>query len=53
MAQTLSGKTVDFLYVLEPEGLRLEYAPPSCIDGIVVKQRASAPIVISFSRSER
>ncbi len=47
------GKTVDFLYVLEPEGLRLEYAPPSCIDGIVVKQRASAPIVISFSRSER
>lgn len=47
------GRTVDFLYNLEPEGLRLEYAPPSCIDGIVVKQRASAPIVISFSRSER
>lgn len=45
-------RTVDFLYLLEPNGLKLEYLPPSSLDGTTVKRRSSAPIVISFVRSE-
>ena len=47
------GKTVNFLYVLEPNGLRLEFLPSSSLDGTTVKRRAASPIVISFARAER
>jgi len=46
-------RTVDFLYVLEPNGLRLEYLPPASLEGTLVKRRAASPIVISFARAER
>jgi hypothetical protein len=48
-----STTNVDFLYVLEPNGLRLEYLPPSSLDGLLVKRRASSPTVIFFTRAER
>lgn len=48
-----SSTSVDFLYILEPNGLRLEYVPPSSLDGVLVKRRASAPTVIFFTRAER
>ena len=48
-----AAKSVDFLYVLEPNGLRLEYLPPSSLDGTLVKRRASSPTVIFFTRAER
>lgn len=44
--------TIDFLYRLEPAGVRLEYLPRSSIDGVVVRKRGSSPTVIAFSGSE-
>ncbi len=49
----LPASRVDFLYVLEPNGLRLEYLPESSLDGVLVKRRASSPTVIFFTRAER
>ncbi len=46
-------KPVNFLYNIEPKGLRLEYLPPSSIDASVAARRASNPSVIFFSRLER
>jgi hypothetical protein len=42
----------DFMYTLDNQGFRIEYAPPSSMDGIVVSRRASSPMVIYFYRSE-
>lgn len=44
---------VDFLYKLEPTGLRLEHVPPSGIEGSIVRRRAPSPVVIYFFSSER
>ncbi len=49
----LPASRVDFLYALEPNGLRLEYLPASSLDGVLVKRRASSPTVIFFTRAER
>jgi hypothetical protein len=43
---------VDFLYLLEPTGLKLEYAPPASLDGTLVKRRSPSPIVVSFTKTE-
>jgi hypothetical protein len=43
---------VDFMYTLDNQGFRIEYAPPTSRDGIVVARRASSPMVIYFYRSE-
>jgi hypothetical protein len=44
---------VNFMYVLDPHGLRIEHAPPTSMDGLTVARRASSPLVIYFFRSER
>jgi hypothetical protein len=43
---------VDFMYTLDNQGFRIEYAPPTSRDGIVVARRASSPMVIYFYRPE-
>lgn len=47
------GRTVDFLYTLEPNGMRLEYLPRSSLDGTTVKRRAASPIVVAFAKAEQ
>jgi hypothetical protein len=47
------GMRVDFLYSLDLQGLRIEYAPQTSMDGLSVVRRASSPLVIFFFRSER
>ena len=44
---------VDFLYSFDAQGLRIEYAPQTSLDGVTVVRRASSPIVIYFFRSGR
>jgi hypothetical protein len=39
---------VDFMYTLDNQGFRIEYAPPTSMDGIVIARRASSPMVIYF-----
>jgi hypothetical protein len=43
----------DFLYALDSQGLRIEHAPQTSMDGMTVVRRASSPLVIFFFRSER
>jgi hypothetical protein len=42
------GAEVDFMYTLDNQGFRIEYAPPTSRDGIVIARRASSPMVIYF-----
>jgi hypothetical protein len=42
---------IDFLYSLDAEGFRLEYVPPSNINGVTVSRRASSPLVMYFFKS--
>ena len=44
---------VNFLYTLEPGGLRLEYLPPSSLEGVLAQRRGPSPTVIFFSSAER
>ena len=47
------GETaVHFMYILDSQGLRLEYAPDYCIEDAVVTRRDSSPIVLYFFRDE-
>lgn len=48
-----AGRTVDFLYTLDPGGLRLEYLPQSSLDGTLVVRRSVSPTIVYFSRLER
>lgn len=50
---TLDSTAINFLYKVEPSGLRLEYLPPSTIDGNMVLQRSSSPIIMYFPRLEQ
>lgn len=45
--------SVDFMYTLDSQGLRLEFVPQTSLDGITVARRASSPQVIFFFRTER
>jgi hypothetical protein len=47
-----SAAELDFMYTLDNQGFRIEYAPPTSRDGIVVARRASSPMVIYFYRPE-
>ncbi|MDR1215941.1 MAG: SH3 domain-containing protein [Treponema sp.] len=47
-----AGNPVDFLYKLESQGLRIEYAPASNIDEVTVAYRDSSPTVIYFFKGE-
>jgi hypothetical protein len=40
--------TRNFLYIFDSEGIRLEYIPESLLNGNLVSQRASSPIVMYF-----
>ena len=44
-------RAVYFMYTLESQGMRIEYVPPSSMDGLVVARRASSPTVIYFFKT--
>jgi hypothetical protein len=44
--------TVRFLYTLDSQGFRLEYAPETSMDDLTVVRRASSPMVLYFFRAE-
>jgi hypothetical protein len=43
---------VNFMYALDNQGFRLEYAPDTSLDGIVVSRRSSSPLVLFFYRTQ-
>lgn len=42
---------VRFMYLFDTQGLRVEYAPETSMDGNLVARRASSPVVIYFYRA--
>ena len=42
---------VRFMYLFDTQGLRIEYAPETSMDGNLVARRASSPVVIYFYRA--
>jgi len=46
------GAQADFMYNLDSQGLRIEYAPQTSMDGLAVVRRASSPLVIFFFRTD-
>jgi hypothetical protein len=44
--------TTDFIYAIDPQGLRMEYVPETSLDGVIVVRRASSPVVIYFFRND-
>jgi hypothetical protein len=44
--------TVNFMYITDGQGFRIEYVPPENLDGVTVIRRASSPMVIYFFRAE-
>jgi len=44
--------TTDFIYAIDPQGLRMEYVPETSLDGVTVVRRASSPVVIYFFRND-
>jgi hypothetical protein len=44
---------VNFMYSLDPQGLRIEHAPQTSMDGLAVARRASSPLIVYFFRAER
>jgi hypothetical protein len=39
---------VRFMYTLDDQGLRIEYAPETSMDGILVARRSSSPMILYF-----
>jgi hypothetical protein len=39
---------VRFMYALDSQGLRIEYAPDTSMDGILVARRSSSPMILYF-----
>jgi hypothetical protein len=39
---------VRFLYVMDSQGLRIEYAPDTSMDGILAARRSSSPMILYF-----
>jgi hypothetical protein len=54
MFDTPNGlEPVNFLYVLDsPSGMRIEYVPPTNLEGSTVIRRASSPVIIYFYHSD-
>jgi hypothetical protein len=48
-----SAVPVRFMYALDSQGLRIEYAPDTSMDGNMVVRRASSPTVIYFYQVSR
>ena len=46
------GLSVNFMYSLDSQGLRIEYVPQTSLDNITVARRASNPLVIYFYKNE-
>jgi hypothetical protein len=46
-----TGVPTRFMYLFDAQGLRVEYAPETSMDGNLVARRASSPIVIYFYRA--
>jgi hypothetical protein len=44
--------TTDFIYAIDPQGLRMEYVPETSLDGVTVVRRASSPVVVYFFRND-
>jgi hypothetical protein len=42
------GASADFMYTLETQGIRIEHAPQTSLNGVTVVRRASTPLVIYF-----
>jgi hypothetical protein len=42
----------DFIYAIDPQGLRIEYVPQTSLDGVIVVRRASSPVVVYFFRND-
>jgi hypothetical protein len=36
------------MYTLDDQGLRIEYAPDTSMDGILVARRSSSPMILYF-----
>jgi hypothetical protein len=45
--------SVHFLYILDNQGLRLEYVPEAALSGITVMRQTEPPVVIYFFRADR
>jgi hypothetical protein len=43
---------VNFIYMLDTQGLRIEYVPMDNLDGLIVSRRSMSPLVIYFFRKE-
>ncbi|MDR2435388.1 MAG: SH3 domain-containing protein [Treponema sp.] len=43
---------VHFMYIMDSQGLRLEWAPDYCIEDATVTRRDSSPVVLYFFRDE-
>jgi hypothetical protein len=46
------GAAVNFMYTLDDQGFRIEYAPPDNLDGTTIIRRAGVPLVIYFFKAE-
>ena len=46
------GTTTDFIYAIDPQGLRMEYVPETSLDGVTVVRRASSPVVVYFFKND-
>jgi len=44
--------TTDFIYAIDPQGLRMEYVPETSLDGVTVVRRASSPVVVYFFKND-
>jgi hypothetical protein len=42
-----------FMYIIDNQGIRLEYAPTSSFDGNIASRRAASPIVMYFYKMEQ
>jgi hypothetical protein len=47
-----AGRRVHFMYTLDAQGLRIEYAAPEQLEGVTVTRRAASPMVIYFFKAE-
>lgn len=50
---TAKNIAVNFLYKVEPRGLRLEYLPPESLSRTMVLQRSASPIILYFPALEQ
>jgi hypothetical protein len=48
-----AASNVDFLYVIDQNGFRMEHVPQTSLEGLTVVRRASVPQVVQFFRNER